>query len=190
MNRRTAKVFPPFLLLAFLIACSDPASKLPNYGKVPNFTMTDSNGHRFDRKMMSRAVWVVDFVYTNCPAACPRMTSKMHNIAEKLQGQDNVGLLSISVDPARDTPAVLTQFAERYGGATSQWHFLTGTSPTVHLLAYTTFHVGDLIGNMEHSTEFILVDKHGIIRGYYSSFDADEMRKLMKDVDALRNSRA
>ena len=150
--------------------------------------MTDANGQPFNRKMLGGTVWIVDFIYTNCPAACPRMTSKMHKIAEQLQGDDNVGLLSISVDPARDTPPVLKRFAERYGGPTPQWHFLTGPPPTVHLLAYTTFHIGDLIGNMEHSTQFILVDKNGNIRGYYSSFDPDEYKQMLKDVNILRKS--
>jgi protein SCO1/2 len=178
--------FSTFLLIALLTGCASTASKLPNYGRVPDFSMTDSNGHRFDRKMLSGAVWVVDFIYTNCPAECPRMTSKMHQIAEQIQGEDNVGLLSISVDPNRDTPAVLHNFAQRYGGATAQWHFVTGTAATVHLLAYTTFHVGDVIANMEHSTKFILVDKNGDIRGYYSSFDADSIKSMLKDIDTLR----
>ena len=190
MSRRstTYLIFP--ILFSLLSSCTDPASKLPNDGSVPDFTMTDSHGRPFNRKMMSGTVWIVDFIYTNCPAACPRMTSKMHRIAQELQGDDNVGLLSISVDPDRDTPAVLNQFANRYGGATAKWHFLTGTPPTVHRLAYTTFHVGDLIGKMEHSTEFILVDKNGNIRGYYSTFDADGVQMLLKDVNALRNTRS
>ncbi len=149
--------------------------------------MTDSNGHPFNRKQLSGAVWIVDFIYTNCPAECPRMTSKMHRISEQVQGEDNVGLLSISVDPDRDTPAVLTSFAQRFGGPTPQWHFLTGSPSSVHLLAYTTFHVGDIIGKMEHGTYFILVDKSGNIRGYYSSFDPDDLKRLLKDVNALRD---
>lgn len=152
--------------------------------------MTDSNGQPFTRKLLDGSVWVIDFIYTNCPAACPRMTSKMHRIAEQVQGDDNVGLLSISVDPDRDTPPVLTQFAQRYGGPTPQWHFLTGKPSTVHLLAYTTFHVGDIIGKMEHGTYFILVDKKGNIRGYYSSFDADAIQTVLKDVNALRAARS
>lgn len=179
------------ILAFFLLAsCTDRASKLPNYGKVPNFQVTDSNGRSFDRGMLSGSVWIVDFIYTNCPAECPRMTSRMHRIAEQVEGEDNLGLLSISVDPDRDTPAALTRFAERYGGPTTHWHFLTGTPSTVHLLAYTTFHVGDIIGKMDHATHFILLDKQGNIRGYYSSFEGDEMKKLLADANALRNARS
>lgn len=190
MNRLGKKYVALLLPLTILTACTDPASKLPNDGQVPDFSMTDSNGHRFDRKMLDGSVWVVDFIYTHCPAECPRMTSKMHRLAEHVQGEDNVGLLSISVDPDRDTPAVLSEYALHYGGATAQWHFLTGNPSTVHLLAYTTFHVGDIISKMEHGTYFILVDKRGEIRGYYSSFDADSMQSLLKDVNILRNAQS
>ena len=190
MNRALLKRFVPLILLTVLTACTDPASKLPDDGQVPDFSMTDSNGHPFNRKMLDGSVWVVDFIYTHCPAECPRMTSKMHRIAEQLQGDDNVGLLSISVDPDRDTPPVLSEYAQHYGGATTQWHFLTGNPSTVHLLAYTTFHVGDIINKMEHGTYFILVDKKGGIRGYYSSFDGDSMQSLLKDVNILRNARS
>ena len=152
--------------------------------------MTDSKGHPFDAKMLAGSVWILDFIYTNCPAECPLMTSKMHRIAEQVQGEDNLGLLSISVDPDRDTPPVLSAFAQRYGGATAQWHFLTGNPSTVHLLAYTTFHVGDIIGKMDHGTYFILVDKQREIRGYYSSFDSDSMKSVLRDANALRNAHA
>jgi protein SCO1/2 len=188
--RRYFFLLAPVLALCSFSACSNRASKLPVYGKVPDFQMTDSNGQPFDRKMLAGSVWIVDFIYTNCPAECPRMTSKMHRIGEQVQGEDNVGLLSVSVDPDRDTPAALSRFAQHYGGATRQWHFLTGTPSTVHLLAYTTFHVGDIIGKMEHATHFILVDKQGNIRGYYSSFDAADMKRLLADATALRDAQS
>jgi protein SCO1 len=114
------------------------------------------------------------------------MSSKMHIVAKKLQGQSDVQILSISVDPERDTPAALTEFAKRYGAPTPQWAFLTGTPQTVHTLAYTTFHVGDVLGKIEHSTKFVVVDKHGTIRGYYSSVDEEGIPAMLKDISVLR----
>ena len=174
-----------FLALCFITACTRPGSNLPDYGKVPDFTMTDSNGRTFQSSTLAGKVWVVDFIYANCPAACPMMSSQMHGVAKKLQGQDEVKIVSISVDPERDTPAVLNEFAKRYGGATEQWIFLTGDPKTVHLLAYTTFHVGDVLGKIEHSTKFMVVDKQGKIRGYYSS-DEEGIPAMLRDVAALR----
>lgn len=151
--------------------------------------MTDSSGQAFQSSALAGKVWIVDFIYTNCPAECPMMSSKMHSVEQRVNGQQDVRLLSISVDPARDTPAVLQAFARRYAAPTPQWTFLTGTPQTVHQLAYVTFHVGDVIDKIEHSTKFVLVDKHGHIRGYYSSFDADGIPAMLKDVTALRRAR-
>jgi cytochrome oxidase Cu insertion factor (SCO1/SenC/PrrC family) len=118
------------------------------------------------------------------------MTAQMHKIEQELIGKNGIRLVSISVDPARDTPAVLNSFAQRFGGATDQWIFLTGTPESVHKVAYDTFHVGDVIGKIEHSTKFVLVDKHGHIRGYYSSFDPESLQSLVSDARALESSAA
>ncbi len=177
-------------LLLLSIGCTDRASKLPNYGTVPAFTMTDSRGHRFDSKELAGKVWVADFIYTNCPAACPFMSARMRSVQRALRGTQDVRLVSISVDPARDTPPVLNAFAHRYGAPNDQWIFLTGAPETVHLLAYTTFHVGDVLGKIEHSTKFALVDKGGNIRGYYSTYDRDGIPTLLKDISALRRARS
>lgn len=192
--KRIYKVFPFSLLTValFSVACTNPASKLPDYGAVPVFHMVDSHGKPFDSHALLGKVWVADFIYTNCPAACPMMTYRMHGVEKKIHGDADVRLVSISVDPARDTPPVLNNFAHHYGGPTPQWIFLTGTPGTVHLLAYTTFHVGDVLGKIEHSTKFILVDKRGHIRGYYSSLapsgysSGSDIPKLLRDLSGLR----
>ncbi len=170
------------------VACTGPAAKLPQYGKVPPFTMTDSHGARFDGAALAGKVWIADFIYTYCPTECPRMTARMHRLEEELKGEKDVRLVSFSVDPQHDSPPVLNDFAHRFGGPTDHWIFLTGSPATVHLIAYQTFHVGDVIGKIEHSTKFILVGKKGNIRGYYSSFDQDDLSKLLRDVDALRSA--
>ena len=170
---------------ALFTGCSDRASKLPDYGAVPPFEMTDSAGEPFNSLALAGKAWVVDFIYTNCPAECPLMTSKMHAIEKQVRDDADVRLVSISVDPDRDTPAVLDNFAKRYGGATKQWIFLTGSPQTIHQVAFTTFHVGDVINKINHSTKFVLVDKRGHIRGYYSTLEADGIPNMMRDLAAL-----
>jgi protein SCO1 len=174
------------LLCLAAASCSRPGSNLPDYGKVPDFHMTDSTGQPFSSSALAGKVWVADFIYANCPAECPMMSSKMHVVAKKLEGESDVRIVSISVDPERDTPPVLNEFAKHYGAPTRQWTFLTGSPETVHLLAYTTFHVGDVLGKIEHSTKFMLVDKQGKIRGYYSSTDEEGIPAMLKDLSVLR----
>jgi protein SCO1/2 len=179
------------LLVCLFVSCTDPSAKLPNYGQVPHFMMTDSRGQSFDSASLAGKVWLVDFIYTNCPGPCPRMTSQMHSVQKQLVNDSGVRLVSISVDPANDTPPVLQAFAQRFGGPADDWYFLTGTPATVHLLAHDVFKVGDVIQNMDHSTKFMLVDRHGNLRGYYSSDDDAEsgIPALLKDVQSLRHQR-
>jgi protein SCO1 len=179
-------------LLAFSVAavilsigCSNSASKLPKYGSVPAFQMTDSEGHGFDGKILKGKLWIADFIFTNCPGPCSRMTSEMHKLQQRVRDQKDVQLVSISVDPQHDSPPVLNDFAHRFGGPAENWIFLTGSPQTVHVLAHDVFHVGDLIGKMDHSTKFILVDRQGDIRGYYAS-DADGIPVMLKDLATLR----
>jgi protein SCO1/2 len=178
------------LLIAVMSACSNPTSKLPKYDQVPAFAMVDSDGHPFQSRELSGKVWIADFIYTNCPAECPMMSARMHSLEKQLPAGDDIRLVSISVDPDRDTPSALKEFAGHYGAPTPRWLFLTGSAATVHQIAYKTFHVGDVIGKMQHSTKFVLVDKHGIIRGYYSSFDEEGLKTLLKDALALRKDRS
>jgi len=185
------RVVSSLLLLAVVglaSSCSKPP--LPDYGLVPPFALTDSNGQPFDSQTLDGKVWVADFIYTNCPGPCPRMTSQMHQVEQQVNGLKDVSLVSFSVDPDRDTPAALTAFAHRFGGPTAQWYFLTGSPATLHLLARDVFKIGDLISVMDHSTKFMLVDKTGRLRGYYSSFDQEGIPALLNDVKRLRKETA
>jgi protein SCO1 len=171
------------------VSCADPAKKLPVYNQVPHFNLTDSSGQSFDSNSLKGKVWIADFIYTNCPGPCPRMTSQMHGVEREIEDDDDVRIVSFSVDPARDSPPVLNDFARRFGGPTPQWSFLTGAPETLHELASNVFMVGDLIGVMDHSTKFMVVDKKGRVRGYYSTFDPKGIETLLHDVNALRRSR-
>ena len=183
-------VLAPSALCLLLAACVDPASKLPVYDAVPHFVLTDSYGKSFNSDSLKGKVWVADFIYTHCPGPCPRMTSQMNQLQKKMEGSEGVRFVSFSVDPARDTPAVLQAFAQHFGGPTESWYFLTGNPDTLHLLARNVFKVGDLISVMDHSTKFMIVDKRGRIRGYYSTFDPEGLTALTNDVKTLERSGA
>lgn len=190
MIRRVPAAASLSLLCLVQWACADRASRLPVYDTVPHFVLTDSSGKPFDSNALKGKVWVADFIYTHCPGPCPRMTSQMHEFEKKINGDADARLVSFSVDPDRDTPPVLQEFANRFGGPTEKWFFLTGRPEILHRLARNVFKVGDLIGVMDHSTKFILVDKQGRIRGYYSTFDAEGLTTLLEDARTLERSAA
>src|SRR5665213_3309518 len=110
---------------AFLAGCaSKPA--LPSFGVVPDFTLTDQTGAKFSSTALDKKIWSADFIFTNCPGPCPRMSSQMHQVQAALAGNDAVRFVSFTVDPARDTPPVLAAYAQHFEADPAKWYFLTG----------------------------------------------------------------
>ena len=110
------------------------ASRLPVLATLPEFQLEDQRGQGFGRRQLLGHVWVADFVFTHCAEACPRLTQRMRSIQDQLTQQEaagNIGLLSVSVDPERDTPEVLQRYARTFGVRDDVWRFLTGPQAEV-----------------------------------------------------------
>lgn len=119
-----------------LIASRIP-QPLPVLMTLPEVTLTDQNGQAFDLNQTRGKVVVLSLIYTHCPDVCPVTTAKMKQIQDqvRLAGWDTqVQLVTFTVDPARDTPEVLTRFAGLFHADPSNWVFLTGTSAQVDVL--------------------------------------------------------
>ena len=80
-----------------------------------------------------------------------------------------VKLVSFTVDPKHDTPAVLAAYATRYHAEPGRWFFLTGEQAALETLCRNGFKLGDVDGSLVHSTRFVLVDRHSRVRGFYST---------------------
>ena len=177
--------------LAFcLISCAIKTEPLPVYGTVPQFQLTAQNGQPFDSKELKGKIWVADFIYTTCPGPCPRMTSQMHQVQEAVFKMDEVKLVSFTVDPARDTPPVLAEYAKLHHASSERWYFLTGPQPTLQMLDKDAFKLGDVDGKLMHSTRFVLVDRRSQIRGYYDTSESDSIDRVVRDVLALARERS
>jgi cytochrome oxidase Cu insertion factor (SCO1/SenC/PrrC family) len=123
------------------------------------------------------------------------MTARMATLRRELP--EDVLLLSMTVDPAHDTPEVLAQYAER-AGAGAGWLFATGDKDALYRLAIEGFRLGvqeaapgDTAGDgpFLHSSHFVLVDRANRVRGYYDSTDAEALARLRRDVAAVRAER-
>jgi cytochrome oxidase Cu insertion factor (SCO1/SenC/PrrC family) len=117
-------------------------SRLPVYGAVPDFTLTDQSGRSVRRADLEGRVWVANFIFTNCPDECPLMTAEMAQLQSDLAHVPDLRLVSISVDPERDTPAVLSQYADRFNADPTRWLFLTGDKRAIYRLAKEGFRLG------------------------------------------------
>ncbi|HYL37854.1 MAG TPA: SCO family protein [Bryobacteraceae bacterium] len=173
-------------LLAFgLISCSKQSSSLQVYYDVPEFHLVAQDGQPFDSQALAGKIWVADFIYTTCPGPCPRMTSQMRQVQDAIEKMPDVKLVSFTVDPARDTPAVLAGYAKAHGAAAERWYFLTGAVATLQTLDRDVFKLGNLDALLEHSTRFVLVDRKSRIRGYYETSESQNIPKLIGDIYSL-----
>jgi protein SCO1/2 len=175
--------------LVFLTGCSTN-SGLPVLGSVPEFQLTDQNNHPFDSgKTLQSKIWVADFMFTNCPGPCPRMSSQMKQVQTYLTGT-GIKQLSFSVDPAHDTPQVLFDYSRHYDARPGTWYFLTGPQPVLQRLSKDAFKLGDVDDSLQHSTRFVLVDRKGQIRGYYLSSEPHIVDQLVSDAMSLLKERS
>jgi protein SCO1 len=192
---RTEKGLPvPFssLLLVAALALSGCSSKPPLtvYGAVTDFVLTDQSGAEFSSAAkLKDKVWIADFIYTNCPGPCPRMSSQMHQVETEFTGNDGIRFVSITVDPDRDTPPVLAEYAKHFEADTAKWFFLTGSREKLQDLSRRVFMLGDVDSSLEHSTRFALIDEKFRIRGYYVSSDKEAIPNLIADAKRLLKTR-
>jgi protein SCO1/2 len=167
----------------------------PVLGEVPDFQLVDRDGHRVTRHDLAGHRWVADFVFTRCRSSCPLISERMAHLDRELPAQRDLRLVSFSVDPANDTPAVLARYAATLA-ASPRWLFLTGPPEAVYDLIRRGFKLGvdptpapvppgAAAEPITHSTRFVLVDERGRIRGYYDAFDGEAMRKLKSDLATL-----
>lgn len=161
------------------------ATSLPVLAQLPDFRLLERSGKTLGLADLKGKVWIADFIFTRCPGPCPRMGSRMASLQHDLRLEDGLRLVSISVDPEFDTREVLAKYAAQYQAEEGRWFFLTGDKTTIHYLAKSGFLVGGVDDVTLHTTRFILIDRQGRVRGYYSSSDEEDLRKLRKDARAL-----
>ena len=123
--------------------------------------LTAQDGQPFHSQALAGKIWVADFMYTTCPGPCPRMTSQMHDVQQAVLKVPDVHLVSFTVDPKNDTPAVLADYAKVHGASPAMWNFLTGPVATLQMLDRDVFKLGNVDGTLAHSTRFVLVDRQG-----------------------------
>jgi protein SCO1/2 len=184
------------VLAARKMANSAPASGL---GQVPSFEMPDQRGQPVsDRSLRGRAL-VVDFFFASCTTSCPMLTARMASVERAIETREHqlgrplpAHLVSITLDPENDTPAVLRQYAARYGADADRWSFLSGRSADLDRVVVrgfkTTFLRADPsagIATIMHGEWLVLVDAQGAIRGYYAASDPERMAGLVHEVLAL-----
>jgi len=161
---------------------------------VADFSFLNQEGETITQAEVEGKVYVVEYFFTTCGTICPRMNDQMRRIQLKFAENDDVRLMSFTVNPEVDTVAQMKSYADDHGAKNGQWHFLTGPKEDLYTLARKSFFVlkpaeaknlGDVGSDFIHTNNFVLVDQKGRLRGYYDGTSAKEVDELMKDIERL-----
>jgi protein SCO1/2 len=167
--------------------------------KAPEFGFVNQDGDTITNKDLEGKVYLVDFFFTSCPSICPIMTANMMKLQERFVHYDDFHTVSFTVDPKRDSPSVLNQYATERMVNTEKWDFLTGEKDSLYSVAYhylsSAMEDSLAAGGFLHTEYFVLVDKEGFLRsrddeqgnviGVYNGTEAQHIRDLIDDIKVL-----
>jgi len=171
------------------------SSDLKRINIVPPFALTERSGRTITNNDLYGKIWIAAFVYTTCPGPCPIVTASMAQLQKALANDSQVQLVTFTVDPTTDTPAILAAYADHFGASKDRWWFLTGPEKQQYALIRNGFFlpVVDNSGQpaqdgqykVTHSTQLALVDASGVVRGYFEGTTADGRAAVLKAVAEL-----
>ncbi len=140
---------------------------LPVRHDVVDFALTERSGAAVRKADLLGRVWLADFIFTRCSGPCPTMTRRMGEIQDRLPASEDFRLVTVSVDPAHDTPEVLRAHALAAGADPRRWLFLTGAEEEIRRLLRDGMKLMSGEDLLNHSVKFVLVDRRGRVRGWY-----------------------
>ena len=159
------------------------ALRIPQPGdEVPDFTLVNQSGKTIHLHQFRGKPLLLTFIYTRCPFPeyCPRLTNNFSQVVQQLQKDPKVfgeaQLLSISIDPEHDKPAVLRSYGERYVGRVdprfAHWQFAAGSPEEVRQTAdFFGLAYNQKDGQIVHGLVTVLIGKDGKVAKVYSGND-------------------
>lgn len=178
-------------------SAAPPPADVPVLG-IPEFSLIDQDGKPFTREDLKGRITIVNFVFTHCPFVCPTLMEKMEGLSVALKN-DPVHFLSISVDPAHDTPEALRSFAALHNADMARWTFLTGDKAEIDRIvtgglkfALTddaanpiTLPDGTSMNNIVHPSWFVLLGPDVDVKSLYRPSDPLNLEVLLDDARRL-----
>ena len=160
---------------------------------VADFAFVDTEGKTITKADLLGQPWIVCFVFTHCAATCPAVTNSMRGLQDQLKDYD-FRLVTLTVDPVRDTPEVLKEYGKGRGADFSKWSFLGGDQRDIYRLIHGSFKmpVQEMQGEKRqqgfefiHSNNIMLVDETGVVRGKFDAMKGPDMAALRREIQKL-----
>jgi protein SCO1/2 len=151
----------------------------PVIGQVADFTLTNQDGNISTLADFTNHVWIADIIFTTCAGPCPRMTTQMKSLQEKIPTESRARFMTVTTIPEIDTPPQLKKYGTHYGADFSRWTFLTGGKTEISKFASGSLKLGFQPVKPEeqqnpadlfiHSTSFVIVDKRAQLRAVFET---------------------
>jgi len=157
---------------------------------APDFTLRDPAGATVRLSELRGQIVLVAFIYTSCTTTCPVLSQQMAKLQKRVkedkQLRGRVMLLSVTVDPSRDSAEALAKYASAFGADPAAWKFLRDSSEalTPVLLAYREWTKPMANGELDHPARVYLIDAEGRVREIYSLAFFDPRQALI-DIRSL-----
>jgi protein SCO1 len=191
-------------LCSFMAGCHTKEAALPIFGEreiegtdtvyhtIADFKFIDQDSNEVTQTTFENKIYVADFFFTSCRTICPMMKSQMLRVYDSIRNDPEVLLLSHTIDPEYDTVGLLHDFAERLGVSSHKWHFVTGNKEDIYKIAQTSYFSTAMEDKSEpdgfiHSGAFLLIDKKKRIRGKYDGTKEQDVNRLLRDIERLKN---
>lgn len=161
------------------------------FHKVKDFTLTNQLGEQVSLSQMEGKIIIVNYFFTSCPTICPTLIKNLKRVQDTYTKNDTlIQILSLSVDPVRDSVPVIKHYADSKGIDPRNWWLLTGDKKEIYDLARHEFFVNALEGDggpddFIHTEKFVLIDKDRFIRGYYNGMDTSDVARMVNDIAIL-----
>ena len=172
-----------------------PKWEMPNnktFHQIRSFALLNQENKLFTEKDIEGKICVADFFFTSCPGICPKMTRSMADIQKEFMNDDEIMLLSHSVNPEKDSVSILKKYAKEKNINFNRWKLLTGNKDEIYDLGRKYYFVEEDEGIKKgndvflHTENFILIDKQRHIRGIYNGLDPNSIDNLIKDIRILK----
>lgn len=182
----------------YILQQQNKGEELPVIKAGAEFSYLDTEGNTVTLSGTNGKARLLYFFFASCPDVCPPTTALMSQVQDELKEDgvfgEEVEFLSVTIDPTRDTPEVLKEYADRFSTDPKGWKFLRGDEKETAKIAenYGILVVKDNDGNFSHMNLIVLLDEDGQIRDYINANDyilegennlsPSEMAKKIKSV--------
>ena len=160
---------------------------------VQPFSFINQDGITITEQTTKGKICVVEYFFATCKGICPKMNENMRIIYDAYKGNNDVLILSHTVDPQKDSVAALKAYSNKFKADAQHWMFLTGDKKQLYEAARFSYLINaqqDTAGltidkDFIHDKHFVLVDRIGRIRGFYDGLEESSMNTLIVDIKTL-----